>query len=298
MGMVAKIWTASTSNHKTVNSRLLWKGAVAIAAAPFLFKMDIAYAIQSASLHDYTNCQNGLALLLLGIRLNSCKMTQYSKGINMSQFQTHPNFLPIIEQTLAATVEGITIADAQQPDFPLVYVNQAFCDITGYTSDSVLGSNCRFLQGPDTDPNAIEKIRDLIKTQQKGIVELINYRQDGTPFWNRLSLVPIFLSSDTLGYYVGIQSDITQIKMAQSTEERFKGMKTTLMTVNDIVVNFLYSLQRYRLMMEEPTPMTDRALAEFDQLYENTLNRINHLNKLDTYKEKTLFPNIKILDES
>ncbi len=111
--------------------------------------------------------------------------------------------------------DGITLSDPMQDDNPLVYVNQAFLNMTGYSEEEVIGRNCRFLQGPDTSPEAVEKLKHTCSQLRSDTVELINYRKDGSMFWNRLSVAPLFEEDGTLAFYVGIQSDITALKQLQ-----------------------------------------------------------------------------------
>jgi PAS domain S-box-containing protein len=99
------------------------------------------------------------------------------------------------------------IADASQPDMPLVFVTRAFLDHTGYRTDEVLGRNCRFLQGPDTDPEDIAAIAKALAEARSLTVDLLNYTKDGTPFWNRLRLRPVFRDG-RLDTYVGVQNPI------------------------------------------------------------------------------------------
>jgi PAS domain S-box-containing protein len=107
-----------------------------------------------------------------------------------------------------ATGEGITIADVRQPDDPLIYVNDAFGEITGYDPDTVLGRNCRFLQGPATDPGTVAEMRAAIDAGDPVSVRIRNYRADGTPFWNLVRLLPIEEGGEVT-HYVGIQRDVT-----------------------------------------------------------------------------------------
>src|SRR5690554_6516555 len=97
----------------------------------------------------------------------------------------------LLERGIQATPNGVVMVDVIQPDMPLVYANDAFYEMTGYAPDEVLGSNCRFLQGPDTDPAAVTTIRQAIAARRRHEVVLLNYRKDGTPFWNHLSLSPV-----------------------------------------------------------------------------------------------------------
>src|ERR1035437_7622210 len=99
--------------------------------------------------------------------------------------------LELKDRALAASAEGITIADASIPDNPLIYANAGFERLTGYSVADVLGRNCRFLQGPGTDPATVDTLRAAIREKREVTVQLLNYRKDGTPFWNRLSITPV-----------------------------------------------------------------------------------------------------------
>lgn len=121
------------------------------------------------------------------------------------------------ERALAAASTGITIADARQPDMPLIFVNPAFEQITGYLATDVLGKNCRFLQGADTDQAALAQLRMALATGQPCRVTLKNYRHDGSPFWIDLALAPVRDETDTLTHFIGIQADITtRVQLAKA----------------------------------------------------------------------------------
>jgi len=127
--------------------------------------------------------------------------------------------LNLIERAADTSNEGITISDALQPDNPIIYANQGFVRLTGYSEDEVIGKNCRFLQGPHSDSNTIGVISQALETGKQCTVELLNYRKDGTPFWNRLSITPIFDNSGQITNFVGIQSDITELKHSKEKLE-------------------------------------------------------------------------------
>lgn len=109
---------------------------------------------------------------------------------------------------------GITISDMSRPDNPLIYVNEAFESVTGYTAAESLGSNCRFLQGPDTDAETVDGLRAAIEREESTTVELRNYRKDGEEFWNRLQVSPIAEGEETT-HYVGFQTDVTERKQVE-----------------------------------------------------------------------------------
>ena len=120
--------------------------------------------------------------------------------------------LSIFGSVVDNSIVGITIADMRQPDAPLIYVNNAFTVITGYSRDLAVGYNCRFLQGPETSAEEVRAIRDAIQAGLPYVGELINYRQDGTRFWNRLTLYPVGGVSGNPDFYVANQVDVTSLK--------------------------------------------------------------------------------------
>ncbi|WP_435066905.1 PAS domain S-box protein [Haloplanus sp. C73] len=122
--------------------------------------------------------------------------------------------LEIKNQAIDEAQVGITIADAQQPDVPLIYVNQGFEQITGYDATDVIGRNCRFLQGERTDPETVSKLGEHITAAEPVVAELVNYRDDGTPFWNQIRITPVS-DSDTVTHFLGIQTDITERKRSE-----------------------------------------------------------------------------------
>jgi PAS domain S-box-containing protein len=120
-------------------------------------------------------------------------------------------FFAAVEMTRMPMV----VTDPRQQDDPIVFVNGAFLDLTGYERDDVMGKNCRFLQGPQTDPNTVDEVRAAVKEQRAVAVDILNYRADGTPFWNALFIGPIFDHDGTLLYYFSSQMDITERRVSQ-----------------------------------------------------------------------------------
>jgi PAS domain S-box-containing protein len=124
------------------------------------------------------------------------------------------------ERAMDEAPVGITVSDPSLPDNPLIYVNHAYEEMTGYEADEVLGRNCRFLQGDDTDEAAVAEMRRSIDAEEPVSVELKNYRRDDTPFWNRVDIAPIRDATGDVTNYVGFQTDVTERKRAEREAER------------------------------------------------------------------------------
>jgi PAS domain S-box-containing protein len=120
--------------------------------------------------------------------------------------------LRLRDRAIQAVSQGILITDPKQPDNPIIYASSGFERMTGYQSEAVLGKNCRFLQGKDTNKETIGMLRQAIAAGRACAVEILNYRKDGTPFWNALSLNPVQDDKGELAYFVGVQSDVTERK--------------------------------------------------------------------------------------
>ena len=108
-----------------------------------------------------------------------------------------------------ATRMPMVITNPRLPDNPIVFVNDSFCRLTGYTRDEIVGQNCRFLQGPDTDPADVARLREAITAPRAIEIDIRNYRKDGTSFWNRLLMAPVNDAGGALAYFFASQLDVT-----------------------------------------------------------------------------------------
>ncbi|WP_170315475.1 PAS and ANTAR domain-containing protein [Nakamurella deserti] len=113
-------------------------------------------------------------------------------------------------RAVSVAAVSITIADWLDPEQPLVYVNDAFATLTGYSSDEILGRNCRFLQGPDSDQRAVKEMRQALDTGRDVRSVLRNYRKDGTAFWNEVHLSAVRDDAGRITHYIGYQSDVSE----------------------------------------------------------------------------------------
>ena len=123
------------------------------------------------------------------------------------------NPLPVLQHLLAAcmaaTDTSVVVTDAIAPDDPVVWVNPAFEATSGYRADQVVGRNIRFLQGPDSDPEALRTIRTALGGGQSARVRVLDYRPDGSPWWNEMHLSPVRDGDGVLTHWVGVQHDVT-----------------------------------------------------------------------------------------
>ena len=110
---------------------------------------------------------------------------------------------------IRATRMAMIIADPRRPDVPIVFANAAFLKLTGYSRNEVMGRNCRFLQGPETDSDAVAAVREAIRRRENISIDLLNYRKDGTTFWNALYLSPVTNEAGELQFFFASQLDVT-----------------------------------------------------------------------------------------
>ncbi|MEM1425913.1 MAG: GAF domain-containing protein, partial [Cyanobacteria bacterium P01_H01_bin.130] len=108
----------------------------------------------------------------------------------------------------------------QSPDRPLIYCNAAFMEMTGYAYGEIIGRNCRFLQVPDTNQEDVDQLRAAIAAGEDCTVTLRNYRRDGSPFWNRLTISPVHNEAGQLTHYIGVQTDATLQQEKRENEQR------------------------------------------------------------------------------
>ena len=172
------------------------------------------------------------------------------------------------ELAMDSVQEGVTIADFSLPDQPLVYANHGFELITGYSIEETVGHNCRFLQGPGTEPEKVEHIRRCINAGLPCTVQLKNYRKSGEEFVNYLSLTPIRTARGRVTHYVGIQSDVTELINTREAELDALKKATIATAATEAKSKFLAHMSH-----EIRTPLN--GLIAVGQLLEDTnLNRV------------------------
>ncbi|WP_280554655.1 PAS domain-containing protein [Halomonas sp. 25-S5] len=128
----------------------------------------------------------------------------------------------LLERIIDASEDGIVVAEQEGDENILIYVNQGFERLTGYSADEILYQDCRFLQNDDCDQPGLDAIRKALKAGRPCREVLRNYRKNGTLFYNELSITPMYDEDDHLTYYIGVQKDVTERVEAQLELERLK----------------------------------------------------------------------------
>jgi PAS domain S-box-containing protein len=171
----------------------------------------------------------------------------------------------LLDRAVAASSNGIVITDPRVPDNPLVYVNPAFEEISGYTADEVLGYNCRFLQADDRDQPALDELRESLAEGRECRVVLRNYRKDGTPFWNELYVSPIYDEEGRLTNFVGVQNDV-------SDRRRIEEERDALLVKEQLARAEAVEVRRRLALLAAAGPLLSASLD-----YEKTLEGITRL---------------------
>lgn len=177
--------------------------------------------------------------------LPEAALSQMDMGMPASSSLDHLT-ARVAHQALAAISQGVLISGA---DRKILFVNSAFERMTGYSEVELLGTSCAMLQGPLTNPETVEEMRAALVAEQPFNAELLNYRKDGTPFWNELSLNPVFDLNGTLTNFVGVQRDVTvskeqqiQLQLASKVAEQTReGILVTDAQRNILMVNQAFS---------------------------------------------------------
>jgi PAS domain S-box-containing protein len=171
----------------------------------------------------------------------------------------------LLGRAVAASSNGIVITDPRVPDNPIVYVNPAFEEISGYTADEVMGRNCRFLQADDREQPALDELREALTEARECRVVLRNYRKDGTPFWNELYVSPVHDEEGRLTNFVGFQNDITH-------RRRIEEERDALLVKEQLARSEAVEVRRRLALLAAAGPSLSASLD-----YEETLEGITRL---------------------
>jgi len=206
----------------------------------------------------------------------------------------------LLERAMNSTSNGIIITDAREKDNPIIYVNQTFERLTGYSLNEVAGYNCRFLQRDHRQPEEIAKIKQALQQGQECYSILKNYRKDGTAFWNELYIAPVRNGQGEIIHFIGVQTDITERKKAEEalaqSEKEFRlmfekapigmalvGIDGDFVKVNDALCETLGYTQAELLARSLLEITHGDETKEFKRLYQQCLQGEIHSFERESY---------------
>ena len=173
---------------------------------------------------------------------------------DISDRKKNEETLRLQERAIASSHNGIVITDCRIPNNPIVYVNEAFTEITGYTPDEVIGKNCRFLQGNDVLQPEKELLRDAMIEGKSCTVIIRNYRKDGSLFWNELNISPMLDDMGKVTHFIGIQTDITERKESEKALKKQLRLTVLLNRITDEIrqsldVNSIFETAAHQIQL-------------------------------------------------
>lgn len=184
--------------------------------------------------------------------------------VEVTKKSSDPAVLELIETSPVATV----VSDPSLPDNPIIACNKVFKDLTGYDDDEIIGRNCRFLAGPGTEPWLTETIREGVRERKPVMVEILNYKKDGTPFRNAVVVAPIFNEDGDLAYFFGSQVELDEDAKGPSltrrlrATEKIKELSKRQLEVLQMVASGLRNKQiAWELGLSEKTIKMHRGIA-------------------------------------
>ena len=176
--------------------------------------------------------------------------------------QPHSGQSDIFFAAVKTTRMPMIVTDPRQPDNPIVFCNEAFSFMTGYSEQEILGTNCRFLQGPETDRDVVAQVRAAIERRDEIAVELLNYRKNGSTFWNALFVSPVYDDAGELVYFFSSQLDISRRREAEDALHEAQKMEAVGKLTGGIAHDFNNLLQviiGYSDILEARVDQDDRS---------------------------------------
>jgi len=171
-------------------------------------------------------------------------------------------FFAAIEMTRMPMI----LTDPNKPDNPIAFANRAFLDLTGYTDDEVVGRNCRFLQGAQTDRDTVRELREAVAEKRAISVDILNYKRDGTPFWNGVFIGPVYGKDGRLLYFFASQLDITRRRTSEQSFRQAQKMEAIGQLTAGLAHDFNNLLQVVEGSLETVAdePLTDKQRRALD----------------------------------
>ena len=172
---------------------------------------------------------------------------------------SHESLAKMIENTSVP----FSVSNPRIHDNPIIMCNKAFVELTGYNEQEILGRNCRFLSGKDTNPQHTQLIVNAVRNHEPILVEILNYKKDGTPFQNALMIAPIFDDDGELAYFLGSQMELTKVNNLTLSKKR----KAALELVNSL------SPQQKRVLTKVANGCRNKQIAHALKISESTVKK-------------------------
>ena len=266
--------TSSENHRNPANSEQReWRGLFIL--LPFFAAIVVVFTGAMLVLHRHVGESSWgefpiYLLIGLGIVLTLLIQLRTIRGLKseVSRRRTLENAMVLHRRTAEAASNGIAIVDARDPEYPIVYVNPAFEQMTGFSSEEAVGRNSRFLHGEDRDQAGVDRIRDAMR-EGREIREVVrNYRKNGDVFWNDVFISPLRDERGEITHYIGILEDVTEKKHAEKAREvyakKLERLNSTLERQNQELDEFTYMASHD---LQEPL----RKLIAFSGLLEKDL---------------------------
>jgi PAS domain S-box-containing protein len=189
----------SVENSATITAGLSWQGEILVCAAD---DRDLPMYLRADAVRDPLTDE---IIAMIGIHTNFSEQKFLEQELDLR------------DRAIAASRDGMVIVDMRLPNMPLSYVNKAFEEMSGYSMVEAIGQNSRFLYGRDRHQPEFETLRQAIQERQECTVIIRNYHRNGTMFWNKLSVSPVFNKKRKLTHYIGIQTNISERVLAEAT---------------------------------------------------------------------------------
>lgn len=182
----------------------------------------------------------------------------------------------------------MTITDPQKPDNPIIFANNAFLDLTGYSREEIVGRNCRFLQGAETDREAVHQVRHAVEARREVAVELVNYKKDGTSFWNALFISPVYNESGDLIYFFASQLDVSRRRDAEDGLRQAQKMEALGQLTGGIAHDFNNLLQVMVGYLDMIQRSADNPEIDQQRLKRNATNARDAAERATTLTQQLL----------
>ncbi|MBJ9973910.1 PAS domain-containing protein [Pseudomonas sp. S75] len=198
----------------------------------------------------------------------------------------HPKdiFFAAVESTRMPMI----VTDPNQPDNPIIFANHAFQEMTGYDVDELLGHNCRFLQGKDTDPEVVAAIRQAVEQRYDFSTEVLNYRKDGSSFWNALFISPIYNDAGKLTYFFASQLDVSRRRDVEEALRQSQKMEALGQLTGGIAHDFNNLLQVIGGYVSLSKAAAEKEQPDFAKIVRNLTYANNAVEKANTLTKQLL----------